>query len=1658
MKKQKRTLLAGLDVPAKRLKLLSEAFPSVLDLSGATVSQLLALDPHMHISEARELLERAKTVAVVTARQFRERRLSSGVRTAFMPETGVKGLVQGPTYTEMFTPNWAEMCPPNAIEATTSPIAYLTDLYREVDKIEATAKGQSFPLATRRPDLAGLMLDHTALNQIVPTLTLSNEILETSISQFLNEHHNGMAVDDALLQTRYPMGLPYERYQQQITYVLGRKKQSPGDAIRCTDIDYPYFKEPGVHSLRSDDALQQDTGFGPEQQSLLLEAPYFPFGGQEQSDKQGAVPNASLLINPRSRLIEEGETRAADFFQRHYGVSDSGELFDTQTFCLRTGITTDELDSLLSVGPYAPTASPNGGVAVTPIDGATFGSVYINGGTSPAIAIETLTDTATGVDGSVVTVTLGHTLVNCTPDRFDRMNRMLRLAKWLKLPFDQVDRLLCASRAAEQRIDSADWDLTADTLRTLGLFQNLRDSHKVSAEEFATLIGAIGLYGLGKEPAQFDRVFNGQALFTVPFVLDDLPFSVNPDNESDRRKVDQMCVALGMSNETYHFCAALIQQAQGHEQLSWSSPVVSAFYRLARLPRYLGLSAIEAAALLKLLDSGGTQLIATLAGIPRVATYQSSGRSDTLSTLHALVDFHLWMVENQWTASMLYQLLLPGATSLIATQTEYSLMLLMSQQLSSALITDSSFSEIGASSPMASDAKHVLGSVPHSLEPINWFFELSEFIHGTSDTQSSKGLVKYLQGETDALFEEVLSARIQQVFDARAESSTNLLPKLVNMIMRARGMQDALLMEGLGNYLTVSVDLAKELLAWVGANREEVLSEVQRVASGSARGQEATLPIDDKVLQILAALSKRAAVTRHLSLSPALVAVFVHQPQWFALPDNTLSLPGVYILSQYTQMLNLSEHTEEQLLDYFRLINSSWPNEDIPIDTPEYEAQQGQRQIIRGSAANKLATLLRWGIREVLKAAAHINPEYGVVLNLQAFDQLVRMRLFEQEVGLDTQALLALGSLTPTSDLETYRYAAELALTSLNETLLGRPANEVGQSNSSVITVSKDYLVANDPSSPVSVITLTLCDLMGQPLPFVDVIWSTDEGSLQSLENKTDKDGQAINYLKAGTVMGVAHVMVKYGLDEMVRAPIITIDCDDASLSFTNAGNAPFSGHANNLDALEFWVTLVDRFGNVGRDRSVDWGTNLGEFQRYMTRTDQQGATRASLRSLNHGIARVVAQLSNGASHAFGAVSFINTPYFEYIQSSGTLTVGDTVFFNCRVIDMDGHPVVGATVKFEVNFPQWEKSAVTRGDGGCSVNYISKQEGKGLVKVSFVYEGKTVVDVLPITVFPAFTVVDPWQSSLKYAEGDPAPIEFSIYLQSGGSFISGVYVVWRKLGSGVGIHTKTDGTGYTRFKTKEFKRGSNIWVAETASRRELARFEVEGVEKFTLKAVLISPDAEHARPNFLSSNKAYILNVKAFNAKGEVVEGVRFKLLNLGASLELLGVSIPDIDVEIESSLQGHDYSVRGTLGRNGVLTLGVKAIDQTEIFRLDDYTLGQLFYISAVKVTQFKMELTYTLFSGALMHVPDYAPVLKIYVDRSPVGHSMYNFESTPDQGDGQLGGLAYSIPSLVRDGSNYLYVEGSIIKLPEVVAEGGHVVLEPHTFTVALEPDAHD
>lgn len=1495
MKKSISTDLEAMDITPGRKERLGENFDSILDLAAAPIEQVLSADPDISFSDAHELQGQARTRAVVMSRLFREQRLSSSIRVAVRAESGIKDMMPVPSYGQMFDTNWADQCPPGAIEATTSPVAYLADLYREAARIEkSSVENHKIPLAARRPDLPGLMLDHTTLNRVEPTIVLVNEVLENSVLNYLGGIGQGKKlVDDVLLEARYPMVLPYERYQQQIAHVLGQKSLLPGSAIRCADKNYPYFKEPGVHSSRSDDALQQDTGLGPEQQSLLLEAPYFP--NLASGAREGEDEDKPLRINPRSRMIEPRSGDRLGFFKLHFGEDNFNALYDTKTFCRRTGLSSDELDSLLSIGQYAPNKSVNGIPQAGLIDGATFGSVYINGGKSPCIGIEAVTETDTAAN----VVVLSHNLSNCSFDRFDRINRMVRLARWLNLPFDQADRLLCAAIAAESRPQADAWYIRSDTLRALGLFQSMRASYQISADDFATLLGGLSLCSRGKEPSQFDQVFNRQALFPAPLILDDTEFDIAPATEARRRRLDHMCVALGMSHETYRFCASVIQQAQGGATLYWSNQVVSAFYRLSLLSRVLKVSTIELIAMLELMGNGASQQVAKLAGIPVLATYKEPGNNDTVSTLQALVDFHQWVIERKWDVGVLCRLGLPAVTKLIATDTEYNLLQHISQQLHAALITPSSFSEIGADA--ASDGK----------VPIDWFKALASFIDSSpvSGVGSSKGLVKYLYPETDSSFEVALSETIKRLLEEHGRADQALQAKLVNMIMRARGIQEALLMEGLGTYLSVSADAAKQLLAWVGANRYQVLKEVLRVAPAIGNPSAQPLAIDDEVLRILDALSKRALLTVHLGLSPVLVALFIREPKWFGLPDSELSFPCVYTLSQYAQILRLSEQGEDQLLDYFRLINTFWPSQDIPPGHEGYAAQAVNRKLIRDSAACKLAICLNWGVGEVLKVAAHINPEHGVIFTLQELDLLVRVRLFGQQVALDAQAVLALGNLSPVSRLETYRNAAELALTSINESLLGRSTGEVSQSHKSVITVSEEPLVANKPDSYATV-SLTLRDLMDDPLEGIVITWSTDLGKLRETVSVTDSQGRTSIDLYSTKVMGIAQVKATYGLEELLLAPGIVISCEDASLHTSEASRSPSQGHSNKQDIIEYNIVLMDAWGNLGTDRNVEWGTDLGEFQRYMGRSDRDGRATALLRSSTHGYASVVVRLDNGHTTEFDPVEFISSPYFEYVKFARPLFAGIYTELHCKLVHLNGDPISNETVTWEVS-----QGAITPGysttdnNGVASTSFLSGEDGVVVVKARAGVGGASAELTIEGTeIHPAPDIIDGRQTSHEYVLNEHAPVEFEVVLSYGSVYAEGAPVDWL-----VGDHyvttTVCDHRGVARFSRAFDSEGVKHIKAAIANTPKNHSFTVNVVEHYVVETS-VTGWLDEQIPDLLSHGNTYTFNIKVLLG-GRVVENVPFKVASVGASLELLRITVPDLDKPLMSSLDGVDLNIQ---------------------------------------------------------------------------------------------------------------------------------------------------
>ncbi|RAU45802.1 MULTISPECIES: Tc toxin subunit A [unclassified Pseudomonas] len=1518
-------LLNGAAQRTDSLSSLTDQFSSVMSLARADIPRLMKQNPQMHISEARDVHARAQAMSVVIARQFREQRLTASVRQANTPPTGIKGLVDGPTYTDMFNPDWANHCPPDAIEATTSPVAYLADLYRYAQELEATGnEAEVIPLNERRPDLKDLVLDHTALNRVEPTIVLVNEILEKSI----RTHLDGIgleekSVDDALLEARYPNALPFERYTSQINYALGRKDRTLGDAIRAADPAYPYFKETGVHSLLSDTVLIQDTGLGPVQQGLLLEAPYFP-ATEDSTHSPGVNP---WRMDPRSqRLIlkkadDEAPTR---FYLDNFGVASLLDLEDTQTFCLRTGLSTDDLDALLSVGAYAPSRSANV-PGEDDIDASLSGSVYINAGLAPAMSIETQAgDTQKGVGAR-------HRIINLTPDRLDRMNRMIRLARWLDIRFDEVDLLLVASMQAEQRAATLTrrvkaeahnpWLITQDTLRALGLFQVGRRLHGLLAEDFAVLLYGLTVYGRGKTASQFDRVFNDQALFSMPLILDEAPFTALPKTEAERQKIDHLCAALGMTFEVYRFVVKAVEQSLAGEPLRWSREVVSAFYRLVRLPRYLDLGTVETLALLELLDEGGSHLVSKVAGVSQIASYYASGNTDTLSVIHASVNAVAWLREHRWSIAQLCNMVLPSLTRPVATEAEQELLQHMQSRLTSALITDSSFAEVGTPHVSVAKAADDQDNL-YASEPIDWFALLSNFIDDGSTMSTSKGLVKYLTGETEETFESALSAEVSKVLASVGLPVEELHPKITNMIMRARGAQEALLMEGLGGYLGVSADLARVLLFWSGGNRHQVLKEVLRVYGAHPAGQVA---IGDEVLIVLEALVKEAALVTHLRLSAAFIAQLLEAPQWFGLSDAKLSMQLIYFSSQYSALLRLSEQSEDSLLDYLRLINTLWGS-----------ATEGDKRLIRDSASNRLASFLKWGVREVLDVAYALNPE-GIVFTLKDLDTVARLSQLSRQTGLDANALLALSRLVPTSPVEAYRQAAEKALSSLIDKN-SSTQEEAGQSRSSAITVTPDYLVAKRPEDKATY-TITLRDVMGEPFKNVTVGWSTTLGELDQLQTTTDENGATSTTLKSGAVMGVAAVVASFGLGEQLKAPVVTIDCDEASIDFEGAEIGPTEALSNKLEPVLCSVALVDKYANKAIDRPVEWFASLGEFQRYQTYTDHDGVARAELVSGPAGVSEVMAKYRNGAVEPFNPVEFISHPYFQYVKFMEVAVVGIKVSVTCSLVELNGTPRANEVITWTALDEDGKPFGTLTGSGG-------KTDAQGIATVTFLADtvGHVRVTATANALTPKptktseLTAINPQAEIIRQATrhddflvGNSDPEVFSVWVAAGETPAVGALVSWTTAAAGKArkkadaVTSRTDRDGKATYSAK-FTEGNHVVTATLSGTSKSVKFNVLARKQVEFEITFDGELLDPLSPDLISRIAEYECVIKVVDRESRTpLAGVSFEVDFVDADPQLMGLYIAGLGKKYKSAVEGIKLKVSSNSGDRGTFTLQTK-------------------------------------------------------------------------------------------------------------------------------------
>ncbi|MDD2047769.1 Tc toxin subunit A [Pseudomonas putida] len=1307
---------------------------SLTALVNAAPEALLRKHSQLHITDARTLSGLAQSVGIVVARQFRENALSGGIRRAFSQRHGVSALVGGPTYNNCFLIDWDAMALPKAIEASTSPVAYARALYCKALKLEQAVDAADFKLrlSERRSDLSSKVLDTAAMNGIVSTLDIVSDVLESTIKRFLRSHDEEEDVDKALAKSRYPFLLPYERWQDQINGVLtsGLPELTLGEVGRHVDGEYPYFIRKGAHSLLSDAAMQQSTGLGAHRRAMLIEAPVFT--GNDGSGRRS---------DPRTHQLyaDNLATEQDEFFIKNFGVNGLSELQRADSFCLATEVHRSDLDSLFALETQAPFISPNVPILGDSADPSRFGAVFINAGVQPPIAISTSEDEEVPVPP--------HQLINLTEDRADRLNRMIRLSRWMNLSFDQADRLVMAAISAEARGVGAP-RMTVNTLRALGVFQDFHQRYAVTAEDFAAWLGQVSAYGAGEKPAQFDRIFNLHSLFPTPLVLDGSAFDIQPEDERGQQTVQQICVALGLSQETFQYLGRIIATAMEKKVLERTLPVLSSFYRITSLASCLKLHPIVLMALIEVLDEGGESLVRQIAGIPLNVTFQVFGYTDVLGTLVAVNSCVQWCRDNEIDVVWLIQhLRVPQAVS---TDAESRLLRELNSRLEPVRITRTTLLEAGV--PSTIEVPSAEGNGVRELMTPHWLCRLRDLVDldgivkdGVAVAEedyadSARSIIEALlnslfNGQEDPECEE---PREDQQTHKRVRSNSivpvvqekqQILETLLAIVLRARAAQRAVVQESLADYLPMPAELVLPLVFW---SRYSVFNLLATARALSLSGDLSTLSrpgllrmavhSDDgehadtykRLLAELAQLSRLARIAEQFQLDAGMLQNHARSwgEGWFGFPAGDVSLPTLYYLSLYQRLTGMAQQPAEKLLHYLWLVNDP---ELFATDVPPSE---DQLRLVRDAAAVKVAQFMGWGASEVLEVAMTVNS-YGIVFSLVEFDKLLRCHTLCQKTGLSARSVLELGALKLQSTDEQYRAAAQNALSCLTAQSLATergPVAEVGQSVTTACTVSAVRLVAGDVAHDnVATVTLTIKDLRGKALQGISVRWEvSDAGSLHQRQTFTNEDGVTTVVLNPGVIMGIARVLARIGLDQDVYAPPVFIDCHEPSLRVEKLSGDDDLPKRNPLagekQQVELYVQLLDYLENQGIDRLVHWETDLGRLLSADVHTDRQGIARVRLVSRYAGVCNVKAEF-NGRTVRLPAITFVDRPSIDRdhkLRLESSNVAGEAVTVCCRLIGLWGDPSVGSEIKW-----------VIEGAGLDPEALLSQTDDQGIAKITF---------------------------------------------------------------------------------------------------------------------------------------------------------------------------------------------------------------------------------------------------------------------------------------------------------------------------------------------------
>ena len=1190
----------------EKLKAYLEAGGSIFPLVEKGVSGMVR-DEQVSAEDAQRFLRRANSMATYLRRRFIEHKLS-GNKDKLPGPSGLLSMVDGPSYQYLFDTSFSSMCPPDALESLASPAAYFIDLLRWIrDRIEPGIALSPYALHDRRKDLMPLEVDFNAVYQPVSSVDIIVDVLETFIESHSPEGEPVRSIEDKLIDARYPNGLPYYQHWVTIDVVAQLNGLSVGDFARTVDLSYPYFLQANAWDARPERALAHATRLGPYQRALLTE--------------------------PAVELVELRE-----FYRKNYGIEALAlrDLNWIPTFADHTKLDSVAIERLLSIRDFAPLRSPNvkypeETAPVKPESGRS-GSVYIN---------------ANAQDGGIDIISSGPTAfihrLSLEPEQsqglagFDRINRMVRLCTWLELPSDQVDTMIAAAIRADVRggANPDAWWITPNVVHALGLFQTLHERYDCSAADFAVLLDQLSIYGRGDALSQFDQVFNSQGNYRQPLRLDEGPFPVTPAPGVVDLTINQLCNGLGIDIQTYQYLALAVAKAHNitDNMFKRSLPIISSFYRLVRLPRLLNITPVEGVLMLTLLGDGDGW-IDGVAGEP-VINPEAQITPDILHLIDSMRACVQWCEECDLPVLwMLQHVAQPGPVREASDQD-----LQLFDQIRN-LLAIAKFSNAGvlmAGLPPAGAASwldFLTTDVDVDGQTLRRVVDVDGLVLAPVGTPE-----QYLIGTRKRLEWAVDSAL------GKLESSlrTRLVETLLKLLLDTRDAQESLVKETLAVYAGIAVAQAIPVLNWANATVYQLLQQVNARRELNAEPGVRRNEIPDALLGLLADVRRRSDVVTRLGLSAVLLQEYLDygHAAWLVEPDKyAFSIRTLYYLTTLTRAFALSAQPEQKLLDYLRQVNA------LPDSLSEHAKRLAQQ-----ASAIKLAEFFGWSVQEVNECVSRIDPQLQILKSLPQLALLLRVRELSTDTGMDALTIFLIGNLPVDVDRDAYAEAAELALLSETATRVApvQLPGDLAQLVTTTCTVEPTEIVRSAGST--AKFTVTLKDAAGAPLSGVMVHFRASLGSIES--GFTGTDGTFEATYTVGTELGTDTPVYWLDLFEPENAPSLNLIPDHESLDFVLLLRSPVpSGEVASGQEVELYATLMDRFGNLGKDELVFWALESGgedgaevTIRPRQGRTNQEGLTRVFVSSASGGTFRFrVHSDKSGKAAIFDPIVFNGDP------------------------------------------------------------------------------------------------------------------------------------------------------------------------------------------------------------------------------------------------------------------------------------------------------------------------------------------------------------------------------------------------------------------------------